>query len=74
VLSVSAAQLSDQQGRTYFLAQVLLAEGEIDRLPRGHALLPGMPAEVMIETGSRSILSYLMKPLVDVLWRTFREA
>lgn len=74
VLSVSAAQLSDQQGRTYFLAQVLLADGEIDRLPRGHALVPGMPAEVMIETGARSILSYLMKPLADVLFRTFREA
>lgn len=74
VLSVSAAQLADQQGRNYFLAQVVLAEGETDRLPRGHVLLPGMPAEVMIETGARSILSYLLKPLADVLFRTFREA
>ncbi len=74
VLSVSPAQLTDQQGRSYFLAQVALAEGEIDKLAPGHALVPGMPAEVYIETGSRSILSYFLKPLTDVLSRTFRES
>jgi HlyD family secretion protein len=73
VLSVSPAQLTDQQGRSYFLAQVALAEGELAKLPPGHALVPGMPAEIYIETGSRSILSYFMKPLTDVLSRTFRE-
>ena len=73
VLSVSPAQLTDQQGRSYFLAQVVLAEGEIDKLPAGHALIPGMPAEVYIETGSRSILSYFVKPMTDVVSRAFRE-
>jgi HlyD family secretion protein len=73
VLSVSPAQLTDQQGRSYFLAQVMLAEGEIERLPVNHALVPGMPAEVYIETGARPILSYFVKPLTDVLSRAFRE-
>ena len=73
VLSVSPAQLTDQQGRSYFLAQIVLAEGEIDKLPAGHALVPGMPAEVYIETGARSILSYFVKPMTDVLSRAFRE-
>lgn len=74
VVAVSPAQLADPQGRSYFLVQVTLAEGEILKLPPGLALIPGMPAEVYIETGSRSILSYFIKPLTDVLSRTFRES
>lgn len=74
VLAVSPAQIVDQQGRSYFTAQVALAEGEADKLPPGHALVPGMPAEVFIETGSRTILSYFVKPLTDLLSRTFRES
>ena len=74
VLSVSPAQLTDQQGKTYFLVQVALADGELAKLPAGLELMPGMPAEVFIETGARSILSYFVKPLSDVLSRTFRES
>ena len=54
--------------------QIVLAEGELAKLPKGHELVPGMPAEVFIETGSRSILSYFVKPLTDALARTFRES
>lgn len=74
VLSVSPAQLTDQQGKIYFMVQVALAEGELAKLPPGLDLVPGMPAEVFIETGARSILSYFVKPLSDVLSRTFRES
>lgn len=73
VLSVSPAQLADQQGRNYFLVQVALADGEIRKLPPGRALVPGMPAEVFIETGARTILSYFVKPMTDIIARTFRE-
>jgi HlyD family secretion protein len=74
VVGVSPAQLADPQGRSYFLVQVALAEGEARKLPAGHALVPGMPAEVYIETGGRSILSYLLKPLADTIAHTFRES
>lgn len=74
ITSVSPAQITDQQGKSYFLVQVALAEGEFAKLPPGLELLPGMPAEVFIETGYRSILSYFVKPLSDVLSRTFRES
>jgi HlyD family secretion protein len=32
-----------------------------------------MPAEVYVQTGERSVLSYFVKPLTDQLARTFRE-
>jgi HlyD family secretion protein len=39
----------------------------------GLKLLPGMPVEAYIETGQRTALSYLMKPLTDQFARAFRE-
>jgi HlyD family secretion protein len=36
-------------------------------------LVPGMPVEVYIETGERTALSFLMKPLSDQASRAFRE-
>ncbi|MEM6682439.1 MAG: HlyD family type I secretion periplasmic adaptor subunit [Pseudomonadota bacterium] len=37
------------------------------------AILPGMPAEIFIETGRRSVLSYVTKPLQDQLARAFKD-
>ncbi|MEJ7933127.1 HlyD family type I secretion periplasmic adaptor subunit [Sphingobium sp. AN558] len=39
----------------------------------GLALRPGMPAEIFISTGSRSMLSYVTKPLVDQMALAFRD-
>jgi HlyD family secretion protein len=36
-------------------------------------LTPGMPVEAFIQTGERTMLSYLIKPLHDQLMRSFRE-
>lgn len=36
-------------------------------------LLPGMPVDASVKTGSRTVISYLLKPLGDAMSRTFRE-
>ena len=36
-------------------------------------LLPGMPAEVLINTGERTLVQYLMDPLSDTVARSFIE-
>jgi HlyD family secretion protein len=36
-------------------------------------LIPGMPVEAFVQTGDRTMMSYLIKPLSDQLMRTFRE-
>jgi hypothetical protein len=36
-------------------------------------LIPGMPVEAFVQTGDRTMLSYLIKPLNDQLMRAFRE-
>lgn len=73
VIRVSPAEVTDQQGRAYFTADVELSPEQLTRLRTDHVLMPGMPAEVYFETGSRSMLSYLIKPLTDALAHTFLD-
>ncbi|WP_430515884.1 hypothetical protein [Mesorhizobium loti] len=40
---------------------------------KGLTLAPGMPVEAFFSTGSRTMLSYLVKPLADQIQRAFRE-
>ena len=73
VSNISAAQITDAQNRTYFTVQIEVSVEELKKLGTAHVLKPGMPAEVYIETVSRSILSYFLKPLGDVASKAFRE-
>ena len=73
VLQVSADRLTDTKtGAGYYLAQVKVDEQELAEL-KDVRLAPGMPALVMIPTGERSALDYLLRPLTDSLRKSFRE-
>ncbi len=70
---VSADISRDQQtNAAYFTVRVTLPEDERRRLA-GLQLVSGMPAEVFMQTGSRTILSYLLKPITDQMQRAFIE-
>lgn len=73
VARVSPAEEKDEQGRTYYTAEIDISADELARIATDHPLIPGMPAEVFIETSYRSILSYLVKPLMDAVGHAFRE-
>ena len=73
VLSLSADALQDQStGATFYLARVELNPESLTGL-EGQELVPGMPAEIFIETGSRTFLQYVMKPFSDVKARSLIE-
>ena len=36
-------------------------------------LHPGMPAEVQIVTGTRTLLKYLLDPVIDAMFKGFKE-
>jgi HlyD family secretion protein len=70
---VSPDTSRDQQSNAlYFTVRVILLEEERRRLA-GLQLVSGMPAEVFMQTGSRTMLSYLLKPITDQLQRAFVE-
>lgn len=62
-----------QTGISYFQARVVLDDEAADLLPTGETLLPGMPEEAYIQTGSRTVLTYLLEPLDEQFRRAMRE-
>ena len=73
VLTVSADRLIDPDTKyPYYLARIQVTPQGLERL-QGLELLPGMPAEVLIKTGERTLLNYLLRPLLDAFARSFRE-
>ena len=73
VVRIGADTTTDQRtGRTYYTVRIGMTNDEIKRLG-DVKLTPGMPVEAYIETGERTMLSYLLKPLHDQLMRSFRE-
>ncbi|SHL53241.1 HlyD family secretion protein [Bradyrhizobium lablabi] len=63
----------DQQTNApYFTVRIMLPDEERHRLA-GLQLVSGMPAEVFMQTGSRTMFSYLFKPIFDQLQRAFVE-
>ena len=73
IISISAAQITDNQNKSFFTAQIEVSIEELKKLGPMHQLKPGMPAEVYIETETRSILTYFLKPLADLTSKAFRE-
>jgi HlyD family secretion protein len=70
---VSADTGHDQQTNApSYTVRVLLSEEERRRL-NGQQLVPGMPAEVFVQTGSRSMMNYLFEPISDQMRRAFVE-
>lgn len=73
VVRLSADRLVDEAtGMPYFLADIRVSKAEREKLG-DRVLLPGMPADVLIKTGARSLFRYLMKPIQDAMNKAFRE-
>lgn len=72
VTRVSPDVTTDQRtGQTYYTIRVSMPPEEVARLGEVK-LIPGMPVEAFVQTGARTLLSYLIKPLRDQLMRAFR--
>ncbi len=73
VTRVSPDVTTDQRtGQSYYTIRVSMPPEEVARLGEVK-LIPGMPVEAFVQTGERTMLSYLIKPLSDQLMRAFRE-
>ena len=74
VLSVSGDLLSDpaQPQFSYFLARVQVTPEGMKTLGK-RQMQPGMPAEIVIKTGERSMLTYLLHPLLKRMASSMKE-
>jgi HlyD family secretion protein len=73
VTRIGADTSNDQRtGQSYYLVRIGIEPSELARLGSVR-LTPGMPVEAFIQTGERTLVSYLVKPLHDQLMRSMRE-
>jgi HlyD family secretion protein len=73
VSRISADITTDQRtGIGYYTIRIALPPDQVARLG-DVKLVPGMPVEAFVQTGDRTALSYLMKPMSDHFNRAFRE-
>jgi HlyD family secretion protein len=73
-VSLISADLTTEQrsGVSYYTARVSVPQDEMAKL-KNLKLLPGMPVEAFIQTGMRTVLSYLGKPMTEQFNRAFRQ-
>jgi protease secretion system membrane fusion protein len=72
IVSISGDILAEPQQPPYFLARVAITPDGMKKLGK-HELQPGMPVEVIIKTGERSLLTYLLHPLTKRMAASMKE-
>ena len=73
VSRISADTTADQRtNQSYYTIRIAMPPEQVTRLG-DVKLVPGMPVEAFVQTGDRTVISYLMKPLSDQINRAFRE-
>jgi adhesin transport system membrane fusion protein len=67
---IGADSVTDDRGNTYYTVRV---RTDRSQLGKGLPVIPGMVAEVDILTGKKSLLSYLLKPVLKARQTAFTE-
>ncbi|HBZ44982.1 MAG TPA: HlyD family type I secretion periplasmic adaptor subunit [Maritimibacter sp.] len=71
---ISPDSITDEKtGVSYYRVRIELLEGEVEKLPEGTVLIPGMPVEAYLRTADRSPLAYLVQPFSNYFKKAFRE-
>jgi len=76
ITQISADALSKEdrgQVMYYYLARIETQTSALKTLEKNLPIIPGMQAQVDIITGNKSVLNYLLKPLIAVKENAFRE-
>jgi HlyD family secretion protein len=74
---LSADSFEDERtGARYYTAEVLVSEAGLATMRRHAArreIKPGRPVEILVPLRRRTLLQYLLEPLDQGLWKSFRE-
>jgi len=74
VTVVSADRITNEKnGVSYYRVDLRIAPTELKKIKKGVQMTPGMPAQALIVTGKRSVMSFLISPITDTLEDAFRE-
>ena len=73
VARVGADAIVDERGESYFEVQLAAARDQLKLNGKPLAVTPGMPVDVGILTGKRSVMQYMLKPVLRGLQRSLQE-
>lgn len=79
ITRISADRFEDERtGQHYFVAEIRVPREEMQRISAAAGgidlrLSPGLPVEVVVPLRKRTALQYLLEPLSQTVWRSFRE-
>lgn len=74
VVALSADAVTGAENQPpYYAARIRVLPEDLENLPDFVELRPGMPVEVFITTSDRTVVDYLISPLIDTFNRAFRE-
>lgn len=70
---ISATTFMDEQGDPFYRGVIALASDHVGKNPEANLILPGMVVDAAINTGSKSVMQYLLKPVYRGLDSAFSE-
>ena len=73
IANISASSFTDEKGVPYYKAIIQLSQSYVGKNSKKNHLLPGMTVEANINTGSKSLLQYLLRPLNVAFSSAFHE-
>ena len=73
LVSISASTFVDEDGRPYYKGKVALEADAVGEGATAQKIIPGMTVQADIQTGERTLLQYLLKPVYVSLDQAFSE-
>ncbi len=70
---ISADTLKDERNQTYFLVEIITPKTNLGTADKPLKIIPGMTVSVDIITGKKTILSYILKPLLKAKQNALTE-
>jgi HlyD family secretion protein/adhesin transport system membrane fusion protein len=73
LVSISASTFVDEEGKPYYKGKVALNDDSVGEGATAQRIIPGMTVQADIQTGERTLLQYLLKPVYVSLDQAFTE-
>lgn len=70
---ISADSVTNDKGETFYIIKVRTKTNYIEHRGKHLPIIPGMQASVDIKTGKKSVLAYLLKPIIKTKSEALRE-
>ena len=73
VENITADSITNDKGESFYLVRVRTTRNSLNRADKPLPIITGMLATVHIRTGNKSVLSYLLKPVIKAKYDALRE-